>query len=187
MNKIIFYAIPFQLKSYAKHLGFFNALQWNLYKVDTIWNTHLLKTDISSMYRSNSFIKICIKQTFIEWAVIRRPPFSCAKSTFWLKQLSVEQTQYWKILIYFSLNCYLVQFVVIFSTLSITFLTRFCSQSTAFTGPRNLYWTAISSPCQLLDLFDFQLIYIWWHSLGKFERAWKFYLSFSGYVHQFFL
>ena len=96
MNKIIFYAIPFQLKSYAKHLGFFNALQWNLYKVDTIWNTHLLKTDISSMYRSNSFIKTCIKQTFIEWAVIRRPPFSCAKSTFWLKQLSVEQTQYWK-------------------------------------------------------------------------------------------
>ena len=56
-----------------------------------------------------------------------------------------------EVLIYFSLNCYLLQFAVLFSTLSIIFGTLFSAQSTTSPGLKNLYWTEILVPIQFLD------------------------------------
>ena len=47
--------------------------------------------------------------------------------------------------IYFFLNFYLVQFLIIFSTLPITFFRPFPAPSTTFFGPKKLYWTGITS------------------------------------------
>ena len=60
----------------------------------------------------------------------------------------------------FSVNCYSVQFLVLFSTLSITFLTLFLAQSTAFPNPKNLCWIEI---CSLYPAPRFIIyLYIWW-------------------------
>ena len=48
-----------------------------------------------------------------------------------------------KALISFFVNCYLLQFVVLFSTLSITFITLFAAQSAAFFGLKSLYMVSI--------------------------------------------
>ena len=79
-----------------------------------------------------------------------------------------------KVLIYFFVNYHLLQFVVVFSTLAVTFLTLFAAQWAAFSGLKNLYMrflvckSSIYTP--LLHLMT---------QLGRVRRAWKLYQSFE--------
>ena len=68
-----------------------------------------------------------------------------------------------EVLIYFSLYYFLVQFVVVFSTLSITSLILFSAQSTVFHGPKNLQCTRTtrSSIYILCNDFTFAADTVW--------------------------
>ena len=59
-------------------------------------------------------------------------------------------------LIYFLLNCYLIQFLVLFYTMLITLFIPFSTKSTAFSRPKKLQWTGISSPYPAPRLIRFQ-------------------------------
>ena len=84
------------------------------------------------------------------------------------------------VLIYFILNCYLVQFLVLFSTLSITFFIPFSAQSTTFSCPKKLYWTGISSLYGAPRLIRFPVTLHLMAQLGRVRKRLKLLLKFFG-------
>ena len=75
-----------------------------------------------------------------------------------------------EILIYFSLYYYLVQFVVVFSTLSITSLILFSAQSTVFHGPKNLQCTRTTRSSIYILCNDFTFADTVWKSNKELEH-----------------
>ena len=107
---------------------------------------------------AQTLIKNSIKWTLLKWTVIRL--FSCTKWKL-SEKLFVKQTQdrikkiifMQGVVIYFLLNCFLAEFLVLSSKLPIIFFIPFFF-SLAFSGPKKIYWTKISSPYPVPRLFS---------------------------------
>ena len=85
-----------------------------------------------------------------------------------------------RVFIYFLLNCYWVQFVGLFSTLSRTFFTSFSARSTALSSRKNMYWTGISSPYPAPWLICFPVTFHLMAQLGRVRKKFKILLKFLG-------
>ena len=84
------------------------------------------------------------------------------------------------VLIYFSLNCHLVQFLVLFYTLSITFYTFFGPIHSFFRFKKKLYCTGISSPYHDPRLILFPVTLHLMAQLGRVRKRLKVLLKFFG-------
>ena len=82
--------------------------------------------------------------------------------------------------IYFLLICYWVQFLGLFSTLSITFFTPLSARSTALSSPKIMYQTGISSPYPAPWLICFPVTLHLMAQLGRVRKRLKILLKFFG-------
>ena len=89
------------------------------------------------------------------------------------KKLSLKGTQV-------LLNYYLVQFLVFFSTLPITYFTPFPVQSTIFSIPKNLYWTEISIQYPAVPLISFPVTLHLTALLGRVRKRLNVLVKFFG-------
>ena len=89
------------------------------------------------------------------------------------KKLSLKRTQV-------LLNCYLVQFLVFFSTLPITYFTPFSVQSIISSVPKKLYWMEISSQYPAPPLIRFPVTLHLRALLERVKKSLKVLLMFFG-------